>query len=65
MCIHELVYATRVPEVMKGKFFYIKAKVWNESHIVWELFQTSINYKNPYMVYFKDTENLKGKYKIH
>ena len=24
----------------KGKFSAIMAKVWNESHIVWELFQT-------------------------
>ena len=26
----------------KGKFFELKTKVWNESHIVWELFQTLI-----------------------
>jgi len=25
---------------MKGKFSAIMAEVWNESHIVWELFQT-------------------------
>ena len=25
----------------KGKFCAIMAEVWNESHIIWELFQTS------------------------
>ena len=38
MCTH-----ARVPETMKNKFFFcIKTKVWNESDIVWELFQTLI-----------------------
>ena len=36
--IHGLAYATRVPEVMKDKFFALKIEVWNESHIVWEPF---------------------------
>ena len=26
----------------KGKFFALKTEIWNESHIVWELFQTAI-----------------------
>ena len=51
MCAH-----ARVPETMKGKFFCIIAKVWNESHIVWELFQTHIShYIKPYMVPFQNT----------
>jgi len=41
---------------MKDKFFYIKTEVWNESHIIWEPFQTPIfNCIKPYMVYFKNT----------
>ena len=32
----------RVPKTMKGKFFYIKSEILNESHIVWEPFQTPI-----------------------
>ena len=35
VCIHGPMYAAKVPEAMKGKFFCIKAEVWNESHIVW------------------------------
>ena len=27
---------------MKDKFFALKSEVWNESHIVWEPFQTPI-----------------------
>lgn len=27
---------------MKDKFFALKTEVWNESHIIWELFQTPI-----------------------
>ena len=27
---------------MKGKFFALKIELWNESHIVWEPFQTPI-----------------------
>ena len=32
----------RVAKTMKDKFFSIKAEVWDEFHIVWELFQTPI-----------------------
>jgi len=39
---HGPTYVARVPEVMKGKFFALKTEVWNESHIVWEPFQTLI-----------------------
>ena len=42
VCIHEPVYAARVSKTMKNKFFWIKADVWNKSHIVWEPFQTPI-----------------------
>ena len=42
---------------MKGKFFDIKAEVWNQTPI----FQP---YK-AYMVYFKNTKNPKRKHKIH
>ena len=39
---HELAHVARVPETMKGRFFCINIEVWNESHIIWELFQTPI-----------------------
>ena len=32
--IHGPAYADRVPVAMQDKFFYIKPKVWNKSHIV-------------------------------
>ena len=32
----------RVPKTMKDKFSAFEAGIWNESHIVWELFQTLI-----------------------
>ena len=32
----------RVQETMKEKFSTLKFVFWNESHIVWEPFQTSI-----------------------
>ena len=32
-CVHT---HARVPKTMKGKFFCIKAEVWNDSHIYWE-----------------------------
>ena len=52
---------------MKDKFFYTKAEVWNEFHIVWEPFQTLIFqlYKALHGTFQKHTENLKGKHKIH
>ena len=52
---------------MKGKFSTLKTEVWNESHIIWEPFQTLIfNYIKPYMVYFKNTKKiLREKPKIH
>ena len=57
--IYVPAYAARVLEAMKDKFFYIKVKVWNESHIIWEPFQTQIfNYIKPYMVYFKNTQKI-------
>ena len=34
VCIHGLAYAPRVPEIMKDKFFALKIKIWNKSHIV-------------------------------
>ena len=39
---HKLAHTCRVSETMKDKFFALKTKVWNESHIVWEPFQTPI-----------------------
>ena len=69
-----LVYAymgmymhARVLETTKDKIFYIKAKVWSESHIAWKLFQTPFSqYKKPYMVHFqRNAKNLKRKHKIH
>ena len=39
----------------KGKFSAIIAKVWNESHIIWEPFQTHFfHYVKLYMVYFQN-----------
>ena len=45
---------------MKSKFFYINAKVWNESDIVWETLQTPIFqlYKALNDIFQKDAENL-------
>ena len=40
--MHEPAHVARVPETMKGRFFYINIEVWNESHIIWEPFQTPI-----------------------
>ena len=37
MCTH-----VKVPETKKDKFLCIKDGFWNESHIVWESFQTFI-----------------------
>ena len=42
------------------------AEVWNQSHIVYEPFQTPFfDYVKPYMVYFQNTEIPQEKYKIH
>ena len=43
------------------------AKVWNESHIVWEPFQTPIFplYKVLHGTFSRHTENPYGKPKIH
>ena len=62
MCMH-----ASVPETMKGKFFCIKVWFWNESHIVWEPFQTPIFqlYKAIHSSFSKHTENPKGKHRIH
>ena len=56
-----------VQGTMKDKFLYINVEVWNESHIVWEPFQTPIFslYKALYGIFQKHTENPKGKPKIH
>ena len=46
----------------KDKFSTIMAEVWNESHIIWEPFQTPFfRYKNPYMVHFQNTQKSHGK----
>ena len=39
---HKPMHITRVLETMKDRFFCNNVKVWNKSHIVWELFQTPI-----------------------
>ena len=50
----------------KGKFSAIMAKVWNESHIVWEPFQTPFStIKNLTRYIFKTHRNSTGKPKIH
>ena len=50
----------------KDKFSTIMVVVWNDSHIVWEPFQTPFfNYKKPYMVDFQNTEIPWEKPKIH
>ena len=51
----------------KCKFSAITAKVWNESHIVWEPFQTSFFplYKALHGTFSKHTKNPKEKPKIH
>ena len=66
VCIYVPAYAARVLEAMKDKFFYIKVKVWNESHIIWEPFQTPNFqlYKALHGIFQKHTKNPKGKPKI-
>jgi len=51
---------------MKSKFSTLKAEVWNESHIIWEPFQTPIFqlYKALHGIFQKHTKNSKGKPKI-
>ena len=39
---HGPVHAIRVLETYEMQVFYIIVEVWNESHIVWEPFQTPI-----------------------
>ena len=43
-CIHKHrpTHTVRVLETIKDKFFCINVEVWNESYIIWELFQTPI-----------------------
>ena len=67
MHVPDLRAHARVPKTMKDKFFCIKAKVWNESHIVWEPFQSPIFslYKAIHGTFSKHRENPKGKHKIH
>ena len=68
-CIHRhrSTYIARVLETYERQVFYINVKVWNDSHIVWEPFQTSIFslYKAIHDTFSKHTENPKGKPKIH
>ena len=54
-------------KIMKDKFFALKTEVWNESHIIWEPFQTLIFqlYRALHGIFRKHTENPKGKPKIH
>ena len=64
---HELAHATKVRGTIKDQFLYINVEVWNESHIIWEPFQTSIFslYKALHGIFQKHTENPKGEPKIH
>ena len=64
---HGLAHAAKVPETYEKQVFCIKAKVWNESHIVWEPFQTPIFqlYKVLHGIFQTHTENLKGEHKIY
>ena len=39
---HNPACACRVQETKQGKFSALKIEIWNESHIVWEPFQTPI-----------------------
>jgi len=39
---HEPTHVGRVSETMKCKFYALNTKVWNETHIAWGPFQTSI-----------------------
>ena len=51
---------------MKDKFFALKTEVWNEPTLTGSCSKPSFfNYIKPYVVYFKNTENPKGKPKIH
>ena len=52
---------------MKDNLFYIKVKVWNESHIIKKSFQTPIFqlYNALHDIFKKHTENAKRKQKIH
>ena len=64
---HGLTHAAKVLEIMKDKFFCINVKVWNESYIVWESFQTPIFslYKAIHGTFSKHIGNPKRKIKIH
>ena len=62
---HIPTHTARVQRYKKCKFSTIMAKVWNESHIIWELFQTPFfpcskpNFFHsikPNMVYFQNTQ---------
>ena len=52
---------------MNGKFSALKIEVWNESHLIWEPFQTPIFqlYKTLYGIFQEHEENPKEKPKIH
>ena len=51
----------------KGKFFAIMAEVWNESHIIWQRFQTPFLplFKALHGIFSKCIEIPGEKYKIH
>ena len=51
----------------KCKFSTIMAEIWNESHIIWEPFQTPFFplYKSLHGIFSKDREIPWEKYKIH
>jgi len=51
----------------KCKFSAIMAEIWNESHIIWEPFQTPFFplYKSLHSIFSKDKEIPREKYKIH
>ena len=75
-CVHKPKHAyigtllhmqLRFQKHKKGKFFAIMAEVWNESHIIWESFQTPFCplYKALHGTFSKHTKNPKGKPMIH
>ena len=63
---HRHVHTARVSETYERQVFCNKVEDWNESHIVWELFQTHIfSLYKAIHAHIQNTENPKGKPKIH
>ena len=60
-------HACGVSETMKGKFFALKTGVWNESHIIWQLFQAPFFqlYKALHSIFQKQIEILRENTNIH